>query len=130
MYSWIRNVAGGAAGVVVITYVWWLNSAPHPAPVHELSDLAASPLCLTAAGQPRPGSPTIEAAWERLTGRHLAQGQPRYLGDRSIEVQYMRDGILIPVGFIRAGDAGAHRWRPAQQAAAMDWADSVCGTSR
>ncbi len=130
----MRNSIGGAAGgllaALVITYVWWVNSQPHPTPVNELPDLAASPLCVDAGGAPRSGSPTVETAWTRLSGHPIVQARPLYHGDRSIELQYTRDGATTPVGFIRVGPAGAHAWRPAQEVATTAWVASVCDASR
>lgn len=129
MKEWIGGAAGGTLAAVVITYIWWINSQPHPTPVNALRDLAASPLCVTAGGAPLPGSPTVEAAWERFSGHPVAQAHPRYHGDRSIELQYNREGTLIPVGFVRVGDPGAHHWRPALESSTMAWANSMCHKS-
>ncbi len=120
---WIYNLAGGGAAALIVTSVWWMASQPHRAPVEELRDLYASPLCLTAAGVPQSGSPTIGQAWVRVMGRPTAAARPLYHGGRSIQLRFEGVAGEIGVSFVRVG---AHTWRPARDTATDVWTAQAC----
>ncbi len=123
MRGWIGGAIGGVLAAAVVTLVWWIGTLPHPTPVYELPDLAASPLCLAANGAPRPGSPTIGASWKRLTGATIAGSQPVYHGDRSIELSVHHDGAATRISFLRVE---GHLWRPALDPDSTAWAAYAC----
>jgi len=120
------SVVGGVLGAVVVTAVWWLASQRHATPVSELGELSSSPLCLTAAGTPRAGSPTVSEAWTRLMRRPLAQSTPLYLGNQTVELHGSYRSEAISVGFVHTG---AHSWRPAQDPYTTTWVAAACRLS-
>ena len=124
------SALGGVVAAVVVTYVWFVGSQRHPTPTNELPDLAASPVCLTAGGAPRPGSPTVEEAWKRIAGVAINLGQPLSHGAVSIQLHYDYAGLVVPVSFIRVGPLGGHHWIPSTDPPTVSWLNVACGSSQ
>jgi hypothetical protein len=127
MKGWMGSVIGGVLAAAVVTYVWFIGSQRHPTPANELRDLAASPLCLSASGAPRPGSPTVEEAWTRIAGVAISGAHPLYHGALSIQLHYDHAGLVVPVGFIRVGPLGGHHWIPSTDPPTVSWLNLACG---
>lgn len=121
------SVVGGVLAAAVVTYVWFIGSQRHLTPANELRDLAASPLCLSASGAPRPGSPTVEEAWTRIAGVAISGAHPLYHGALSIQLHYDHAGLVVPVGFIRVGPLGGHHWIPSTDPPTVSWLNLACG---
>ncbi len=119
----LRTLAGAMSAVLVITYIWWSTNQPHVAPSGELHDLYQSPVCLVSDGTGRPGSPTVAEGWAQTTHVPLAQAQPTYHGDRSIELHIVHDGLTTPISFLRVT---GRTWRPAADAQTTTWVAEIC----
>jgi hypothetical protein len=92
-----------------------------------LRDLFASPACLRADGRPRPGGPSVAAAWMRATHRPIGQAEHTFVSAGTITLRVAPNAGMGEITFIAVG---AHRWRPNNDLATSAWVARICGAAR
>lgn len=117
------NIAAIVVAVLVMSGVWLAANQSHRAPISELDDLYASPLCLSANGLPHTGSPTVARGWARTASVKLARAKVLFHGTEAIGLYDVYDGVPTPINFLRAG---THRWQPADDLATLAWVARAC----